>query len=487
MGALLRTGKLLGWLCLLAIAGLAGLLLLFPSSLGVSIPWGQIIGAELDREATRQRLRLAPGFQYSIYADQLPGARLLRLAPNGDLLVSQPRAGRITLLLADRNGDGQADGSRILIEGLTRPHGLDFYQDWLYIAESDAVGRVRFDTATGNTTGAYERLLTGLGDKGNHWTKTLRLGPDNWFYLTSGSTCNVCIEEDPQRATMLRFRPDGSELSIYASGLRNAVGFDWAPWNGHLYATDNGRDFLGDDFPPCELNRVEQGLFYGWPYANGDNIPDPDYGAGNADKIATAIAPRHGFRAHTAPLGITFLADPTLPSAYRRSALVALHGSWNRTEKDGYEVVALHWAEDGRISEQQFFWGFEEDGDVIGRPVDIAGDGAGSIFVSDDYVGAIYRISAGSAAAPAATSNQTRGTLAEEHFTPAQISAGRQLYIDQDCQSCHRELPLVNLQARYDSGGLARFFDAPTPPMPRVSLSEPQKLALAAYLLAGPE
>ena len=149
MGVILRTSKFLGWLCLLAIAGFAGLLLLYPASLGVSIPWGQIFGAELDRAAAAQRLRLAPGFHYTIYAEGLPGARLLRLAPNGDLLVSQPRDGQITRLLADRDGDGLPDGRRVLIDGLTRPHGLDFYRDWLYVAESNAIGRIRFDAATG--------------------------------------------------------------------------------------------------------------------------------------------------------------------------------------------------------------------------------------------------------------------------------------------------------------------------------------------------
>jgi glucose/arabinose dehydrogenase len=212
------------------------------------------------------------------------------------------------------------------------------------------------------------------------------------MYVSIGSSCNVCEEEDGRRAAIVRYRPDGSGEEIHATGLRNAVGFDWQPGSGDLYATDNGRDLLGDDFPPCELNRVVPGGFYGWPFAHGDNRPDPDLGAGREARIAAAIPPSHGFRAHTAPLGITFVRGPGAPAWLRGAALVALHGSWNRTRKDGYAVVSLHWRPDGRIEERDFLWGFLEDEDVIGRPVDVAEGPDGAFYVSDDYAGAVYRV-----------------------------------------------------------------------------------------------
>ena len=159
-----------------------------------------------------------------------------------------------------------------------------------------------------------------------------------------------------------------------------------------LYGVDNGRDLLGDDFPPCELNLIEQGGFYGWPFANGNKIPDPDLGEGRQAEIRESVAPVHGFAAHTAPLGMAFLRSSELPENYRQALLVALHGSWNRSERQGYEVVSLHFREDGGILERKFATGFEIDEDVIGRPVDVAEGINGEIYVSDDYTGMVYRV-----------------------------------------------------------------------------------------------
>jgi glucose/arabinose dehydrogenase len=242
-------------------------------------------------------------------------------------------------------------------------------------------------------TGELERLVTDIPPGGNHWTRTIRFGPDGWLYMNVGSSCNVCREEDPQRrAAMLRFRPDGSDEQTFATGLRNTVGFDWQPGTGDLYGTDNGRDLLGDDFPPCELNRIVQGGFYGFPVANGDRVPDPDFGEGQGDRIAASIPPAHAFGAHTAPLGMRFVRGERVPPDYRGAALVALHGSWNRTEKSGYKVVSLHWAEDGTIDERDFLVGFEQDEDVIGRPADVVEGPDGAFYVSDDYAGVIWRV-----------------------------------------------------------------------------------------------
>ena len=343
-----------------------------------------------DREFA-SRIRVPDGFSVGVYALGIRNARFLRPTPGGDLLVSSPRTGTVFLVEADADGDGRADGVRPFLRGLKRPHGMDFRGDWLYVAEADRIRRVRLDPETGEVAGELETVVTGIPEGGNHWTRTLRFGPDGWMYVSIGSSCNVCEESEPRRAAMVRYRPDGSGEELFATGLRNAVGFDWRPADGALYATDNGRDLLGDDFPPCELNRVTEGGFFGWPYVNGFGVPDPDLGNRAPADVAAAIPPAHGFGAHTAPLGITFYRGSEFPAPYRDAAFVALHGSWNRTRKSGYKVVALEFAPDG-VRERDFVTGFELDEDVIGRPVDVATAPDGALYVSDDYAGAIYRV-----------------------------------------------------------------------------------------------
>jgi glucose/arabinose dehydrogenase len=189
----------------------------------------------------------------------------------------------------------------------------------------------------------------------------------------------------------LRFPGGEGEGELFAIGLRNAVGFDFHPETGEIWATDNGRDLLGDDFPPCEFNRVVAGGDYGWPVANGDRVLDPDVGAGHEARAAASSPPEHGFVAHTAPLGMTFYRGDAFPERYRGAAFVAQHGSWNRSTKSGYRVVVLEW-KDGAIVESDFAVGFEKDEQVIGRPVDVAEGPDGALYVSDDYTGTIYRI-----------------------------------------------------------------------------------------------
>jgi glucose/arabinose dehydrogenase len=337
-------------------------------------------------------MRAPEGFGVALWASNLPNARMLRFSEAGDLLVSQPRSGRISLLSPDADGDLRSDGARTLLDGLNRPHGLDLHEGWLYVAEADAIARVRFDADAGATEGPIERFVTGIPSGGNHWTRGVRVGPDGWLYVSIGSTCNVCEEDDPRRASIVRYRLDGGGEEIYATGLRNPVGLDWRPATGELFATDNGRDLLGDEFPPCELDRIVAGGFYGWPYLNGNNVPDPSLGDRRPADASDAIPPAHPFRAHNAPLGITFVRGEDAPSSLRDAALVALHGSWNRTRKDGYKVVSLHWDRNGGIVERDFLTGFERDEDVIGRPVDVAQGPDGGFYVSDDYAGAIYRV-----------------------------------------------------------------------------------------------
>jgi glucose/arabinose dehydrogenase len=296
------------------------------------------------------------------------------------------------LLKADRDGDGISDGRKVLLKDLDLPHGIDIFNGWLYVAETSAVGRIRFNADTAQVMGEYQRIITDLPDGGNHWTRTLRFGPDGFMYVSVGSSCNVCIEDDQRRAAMLRFKAGGTGSEIFATGLRNSVGFDWHPVDGGLYATENGRDLLGDNFPPDELNLLVKDGFYGWPFVHGNLNPDPDYGSKGKQAIANSIKPVHEFRAHNAPLGIKFLRNQNLPENYRHAALVALHGSWNRTKKDGYKVVSLHQDRDGKFFEKDFIIGFEKNERVIGRPVAVEESKKGEIYVSDDFSGTIYRI-----------------------------------------------------------------------------------------------
>ena len=443
----------------------------------------------------QQRLQLPPGFQLQVYAGDLPRARFLRFTPGGDLLLSRPHSGDIMLLRKDADGNGQPDAVITLISGLKRPLGMDIAGGYLYIAESHQIGRVPFDSATGKLTGAYEPLVEGFTDDGNHWSKTLAFGPDGLLYLAQGSTCNICVEEDERRATMMRFQPDGSGGKIIATGLRNSVGFDWAPWDGGLYATDNGRDLLGDDFPPCELNLVEDGRFYGWPFFNGANLPDPDMGPDPLAGQREPTAPAHGFRAHNAPLGMTFIDSSGWPAGYERTALAALHGSWNRSVPDGYKVVSLHWTDKG-IEERDFLSGFNQDGNISGRPVDVAQGPDGAIYISDDYAGAIYRVSRGDntsgwsppqgAAAPSRLDAKPPAWLAGADLA-AMAQRGEQLYLYYECATCHEsgQNPklLSGLAERLGYNAIIDVLKAPRSPMPIYPLSESEQRELAVYLL----
>lgn len=452
---------------------------------------------ETPEETTLQsRLTLPEGFTLGLYAGDIKNARFIEFSDAGDLLVAQPRESTITLIKRDANEDGKSDGSFVLMDQLVRPHSIDFHQGYLYIAESTAVGRIRFDHDAGEVIGEYEQIITGLADEGNHWTKTIRFGPDNLLYLSSGSTCNVCVETDVQRATIYRYQPDGSGAEMVASGLRNSVGFDWNN-KGELLATDNGRDLLGDDYPPCELNKIEMGKFYGWPYVNGMGDLDPDFG--DEARLAESTSPVHSFRAHNAPLGIRFINSKAFPEAYNGVGLVALHGSWNRSSYDGYSVVSLHEDGNGGYEERDFLSGFESNGDIIGRPVDIAQGPDDCVYVSDDFSSAIYRVCYGEEQiASAMTTDNAPTSTGLEEFDPAQLASltekGEQLFRTRGCLGCHVAgkknvsfgmRPLANLGAKYDRDAMSAFFKTPTPPMPPVRLnSEEDELALIAYLFS---
>jgi glucose/arabinose dehydrogenase len=452
-------------------------------------------GPPANAKKVEQRFSVPEGFSLELYAKDLPKARFMRFTPDGDLLLSRPHRGDVLLLRRDQNGDGHPDAVETLLKDLKRPLGLDIAGEYLYVAESNRIGRVAFDSASGTLAGPYEPLVEGFTDNGNHWSKTLRVGPDGLLYLAQGSTCNACVEEDERRNTIMRFERDGSGGEILATGLRNSVGFDWAPWSGELYATDNGRDLLGDNFPHCELNLIEEGRFYGWPYFNDNNVPDPDMWVDPSADAREPTPPVHGFRPHNAPLGITFVDSSGWPAGYERVALAALHGSWNRSTPDGYEVVSLHWTEEG-IEERDFLTGFNKNGNIAGRPVDVAQGPDGAIYISDDYAGAIYRVTHNAGGAAPSPPMEAAGislldSVAPEWLADADLSAmaqsGAALYSKYGCRSCHEEgenPKLLNgLSDRLGYTAVIDVLQAPQSPMPVFPLTEVEQRELAVFLL----
>jgi glucose/arabinose dehydrogenase len=347
-------------------------------------------GAELrpgEEAALAAEIVLPEGWRFTVYAMGLDSPRLMQLTPGGGIIVSLPRSGTVARLASDQDGDGKADATTVLARGLRFPHGLLLENDKLYVAEEHRITLFDFDGAALSNP---RRIAEGLPVGGDYTSRTLKRGPDGSLYLSVGASCNVCHEASELSATILRLGEDG-QLGIFARGLRNTVGFDWQLATGMLYGLDNGRDGLGDVIPPDELNLILDGQHYGWPYRYGQNVKDPEAGDRIPDGL-NPIQPVYEFDAHVAPLAMSFLestADPQLKSA----ALVTKHGSWNRSERIGYEIVSLHWHDDGRIAEQPFMTGCLRNNQVLCRPVDVIEAPDGTLFVSDDYAGAIYRLS----------------------------------------------------------------------------------------------
>lgn len=325
-------------------------------------------------------------FNISLFADDISGARALAITETGDLIVSIPSNGTLRLIYNDSNQDNVSDGHQLLLEGLERPHGIYLHEGWLYVAETHAVLRIRYNAKERKFEGTPHYVVrNSFPGGGSHSTRTVKVGPDNKLYVSAGSSCNVCRENTPKRASIMRYDLDGKNEMVYASGLRNTVGFDWQPKTNLLYGVDNGRDMLGDDLPPEELNQINEGAHYGWPYEYGKNIADNDKKPPGLKTTPSS----YNLTAHSAPLSLLFSKHNPLMN---NTALVALHGSWNRSEKSGYKVVSLTFSNDGAITERDFITGFEHDGTVLGRPVDIAEDTSGNFYLSDDYSGKIYKI-----------------------------------------------------------------------------------------------
>ncbi len=348
-------------------------------------------------------LTVPRGFEITKFAENLTNPRRIAIAPGGsaqsyDVFVSESAAGRVRVLHYE---NGRVQSSEIFLAGLRQPYGLAFHQSgWLYIGETDKVVRVPY-RAGQKTSDAHPQLIAPLIADGynNHWTRNLLFSRDGKkLYVTVGSSCNTCEEDSPLRAAISEMNPDGSQARIFAAGLRNPVGLAWR--NEQLWTIVNERDNLGDDVPPDYLTRVQDGGFYGWPYAyttlERTVKPDPSFGSAQPDKVHATIAPDVPVQAHSAALGVAFYPSQVLaggfPEIYRGDAFLAFHGSWNRSEKTGYKIVRVRF-ENGNATEiTDFVRGFLKDGKAWGRPVDVQVAPDGALLFSDDGNGVIWRV-----------------------------------------------------------------------------------------------
>jgi glucose/arabinose dehydrogenase len=339
-----------------------------------------------------QKLHLPEGFKISVYADNLPNARSLALGDKGVVFVGTGKEGKV-YAVPDSNGDGIAEPHHLIASDLTMPNGVAYKDGALYVA---AISRIlRYDAITEHLDHPPAPVVVygQFPEDKHHGWKYLRFGPDGKLYTAVGAPCNICLPEKDIYTSLVRLNLDGSGLEILARGIRNTVGFDWQPQTGVLYFNDNGRDHLGDDVPPDELNRwTSKGEHFGYPYCHGGDIPDPELADGK--KCADFTAPVWKYPAHIAPLGMRFYQGQQFPAAYKNQLLVAQHGSWNRTEPQGYKVVLMKLDSQGHVTaEENFISGWlDKDGSVSGRPVDILAMPDGSLLISDDKNGLIYKV-----------------------------------------------------------------------------------------------
>lgn len=336
-------------------------------------------------------INLPEGFQIAYFATGVNGARSMTLSPDGTLFVGTRDTGNV-YALRDVNQDFVADEVIRIASGLNSPNGVAFKDGALYVAEINRI--LRFDDIEPQLANPPEPevVYDGYPTDTHHGWKYLRFGPDGYLYVPVGAPCNICEPGEPY-ASITRLALDGSEPEIFASGIRNTVGFDWHPETGELWFTDNGRDNLGDDIPPDELNRAtEAGLNFGYPYCHAGTIVDPEFGGDHTCDEFTPPAITLG--PHVAGLGVRFYTGDMFPAEYQNQIFIAEHGSWNRTEPIGYRVSLVRLEGDQAVSYDVFADGWlQDDGTVVGRPVDLLVLPDGSLLVSDDDAGAIYRIS----------------------------------------------------------------------------------------------
>ncbi len=341
-----------------------------------------------------QRLRLPPGFKAEIWSQGHPGGRTMIMGPRGTLFVGSRNIGRV-YAITENGGRRQV---KTIIQGLQEPNGLVIHNGALYVF---AIHRVfRYDNIEDKLDAPGQPVeLTAAFDlpatRHHNW-KYVAFGPDGKLYVQVGANCNICELNPGTHAHIRRYNIDGTGMEIVARGIRNTVGFDWHPTTRELWFTDNGRDWAGDNGPQDELNRIpagQDGAFFGFPYCHAMGIPDPDIKMPNA--CANVVMPAALTGPHSAGLGIKFYTGTMFPAAYRGAAFIARHGSWNRSQKFGYDVVVAKPTADGKATIEPFMTGLLDEGrnEFYGRPAYVFQMADGSLLVSDEVNGAIYRIS----------------------------------------------------------------------------------------------
>jgi glucose/arabinose dehydrogenase len=334
-------------------------------------------------------IRLPAGFRIEIFSNDVPNARSLCLTPSGTLFVGTRSAGKVYALV-DRDRDGRADRVWTIARGLREPNGVAWKDGALYVAEVHRVLRYDGIEQRLDDPPAPAVVTDRLPRDGHHGWKFIRFGPDGRLYVPVGAPCNVCERPDPY-ASVLRMDAQGPGFEVFARGVRNTVGFDWHPSTKELWFTDNGRDWMGDDRPPDELNRAPAaGLHFGFPYRHGKDLVDPEHGSRAGERALRP--PEIELGPHVAALGMRFYGGTSFPPAFRGQIFIAEHGSWNRSRAIGYRVTLVR-LKDGRASSYETFAeGWLASGGPWGRPVDLEVLPDGSMLVSDDHGGAIYRI-----------------------------------------------------------------------------------------------
>jgi glucose/arabinose dehydrogenase len=346
------------------------------------------------KQAAPLPLKLPPGFTISVFAKNLGNPRVLALDPAGNLLVSLTHQGKVAAL-PDRDQKGRAEAVVTVAEGLERPHGLAFRNGKLYIAETERVALYDYNPTA--LKASNPRKIMDLPPKGRHFTRTLLFPPalGGRLLISVGSDCDTCVEKDWRYAKILAAAEDGSHLQVFAAGLRNAVFMTAHPVTGQIWVTEMGRDFLGDDLPPDEINIIQEGKNYGWPYCYGKRVHDRDFDPqGTHQEFCKQTEPSYiDIPAHSAPLGLAFFPGEGWPEEYQYNLLVAYHGSWNRSVPTGYKVVRYKLDSQGKVlGVEDFLSGWLTGEGALGRPVDILIKNNGVMYIADDKAGVVYRV-----------------------------------------------------------------------------------------------
>ncbi len=336
-------------------------------------------------------LKLPKGFSIRVFAE-VENAREMALSPAGTLFIGNNQENKV-YAVKDTNGDGVADKKWVIASRLNSPNGVALKDGDLYVAEINRVTKFSGIESKLDNPGSPLVVNDKLPAKDHHGAKYIAFGPDGKLYVPVGAPCNICESQEPIFAAISRMNPDGSGLELFASGIRNTVGLTWHPETKDLWFTDNGRDLLGDDIPPCELNTAPKaGMHFGYPYCHGGTVKDPEFG--NKRPCSDFTKPAQNLGAHVAPLGLKFYTGSMFPAQYKNQIFLAEHGSWNRSRKSGYKVSLVKIEHSKSTGYEPFVSGWLDEATqkVWGRPVDVLLMPDGSMLVSDDYAGVVYRI-----------------------------------------------------------------------------------------------